>query len=76
MTTILSFIIGNLLGALSAWPRAPRWVRAFATPFVLLTGVPPVIMGVLLLFFVGFRLKLLPLGGAYSIGLVPNMSWS
>ena len=76
VTTILSFIIGNLLGALSAWPRAPQWVRNFATPFVLLTGVPPVIMGVLLLFFVGFRLKLLPLGGAYSIGVVPNMSWT
>ncbi len=40
VTTILSFIIGNLLGAISAWPRAPRWVRAIATPFVLLTGVP------------------------------------
>ena len=74
VTTILSFIIGNLLGALSAWPRAPRWVRTVATPFVLLTGVPPVIMGVLLLFFVGFRLKLLPLGGAYSIGVVPDWS--
>lgn len=74
VTTILSFIIGNLLGALSAWPKAPRWVRSVATPFVLLTGVPPVIMGVLLLFFIGFRLKLLPLGGAYSIGIVPDMS--
>ena len=74
VTTILSFIIGNLLGALSAWPRAPRWVRTVATPFVLLTGVPPVIMGVLLLFFIGFRLKLLPLGGAYSIGIVPDWS--
>ena len=74
VTTILSFIIGNLLGALSAWPRAPRWVRTVATPFVLLTGVPPVIMGVLLLFFIGFRLKLLPLGGAYSIGVVPDWS--
>ncbi len=72
VTTILSFIIGNLLGALSAWPRAPGWVRTVATPFVLLTGVPPVIMGVLLLFFIGFRLKLLPLGGAYSIGIVPD----
>jgi peptide/nickel transport system permease protein len=72
VTTILSFIIGNLLGALAAWPRAPGWVRAVATPFILLTGVPPVIMGVLLLFFIGFRLKLLPLGGAYSIGIVPN----
>lgn len=75
VTTILSFVIGNVLGAISAWPRAPRGLRAFATPFVLLTGVPPVIMGVLLLFFVGFRLKALPLGGAYSIGMVPNWSW-
>lgn len=76
VTTILSFIIGNLLGAISAWPKAPTWLRAFATPFVLLTGVPPVIMGVLLLFFVGFRLKMLPLGGAYSIGIVPEWSLS
>jgi peptide/nickel transport system permease protein len=76
VTTILSFIIGNLLGALSAWPKAPAWVRGIATPFVLLTGVPPIIMGVLLLFFLGFKLKMLPLGGAYSIGLVPDGSFS
>jgi peptide/nickel transport system permease protein len=76
VTTILSFLIGNLLGAISAWPRAPRWLRTFATPFVLLTGVPPVIMGVLLLFFVAFRLKAAPLGGAYSIGIVPTWSWA
>jgi peptide/nickel transport system permease protein len=72
VTTILSFVIGNLLGAISAWPRSPGWLRGIATPFILLTGVPPVIMGVLLLFFIGFRLKLLPLGGAYSIGIVPD----
>jgi peptide/nickel transport system permease protein len=74
VTTILSFVIGNLLGAISAWPKSPRWLRSIATPFVLLTGVPPVIMGVLLLFFVGFRLKLLPLGGAYSVGIVPTFT--
>ncbi|MCF6326259.1 MAG: ABC transporter permease [Devosiaceae bacterium] len=74
--TILSFIIGNLLGAVAAWPRAPRWLRNTALPFVLLMGVPPVLVGVLLLFFVGFQLKFLPLGGAYSIGLLPEMSWS
>ncbi len=76
VTTVLSFIIGNLLGAIAAWPRAPRWLRMVATPFILLTGVPPVIMGVLLLFFIAFRLKLLPIGGSYSAGIIPNWSWS
>jgi peptide/nickel transport system permease protein len=72
--TILSFIIGNLLGAVAAWPRSPNWLRMIATPFVLLMGVPPVIMGVLLLFFVAFRLKFLPLGNAYSTGMIPDWS--
>jgi peptide/nickel transport system permease protein len=76
VTTVFSFIIGNLMGAIAAWQRAPRWMRAVATPFVLLQGVPPVLMGVLLLFFVGFRLKMLPLGGAYTLGVVPNWSWN
>ena len=64
----------------SAWARSPRGrerpagYAAIATPFVLFNGVPPVLMGVLLFFFIAFRLKLLPLGGAYSIGIVPDWS--
>lgn len=76
VTTILSFAIGTVLGAIAAWPRAPGWLRSIATPFILLTGVPPVIMGILLVFFIGFRLKWLPLGGAYSVGTVPTFSWA
>lgn len=72
VTTILAFVIGNLLGAIAAWPRSPQWLRTIATPFVLLQGIPPVLMGVLLLFFIAFRLKLAPLGNAYSTGVVPN----
>jgi peptide/nickel transport system permease protein len=75
VTTILSFIIGNLLGALAAWPHAPDWLRGLATSFVLLLGVPPVLMGVLLIFFIAFRLKALPMSGSHSIGIVPDMSW-
>lgn len=76
VTTILSFAIGTVLGAIAAWPRAPGWLRSTATPFILLTGVPPVIMGILLVFFIGFRLKWLPMGGAYSVGTVPTFSWA
>src|SRR5215213_8056203 len=74
VTTALSFVIGNLLGAIAAWPRSPQWVRSFATPFILLQGVPPVLMGILLLFFIAFRLKLAPLGNAYSTGIVPTFT--
>ena len=76
VTTVLSFIIGNLLGAVAAWPRSPQWLRTLATPFVLLQGMPPVLLGVLLIFFVAFRLKLLPISGSYSIGTVPAWSWA
>jgi peptide/nickel transport system permease protein len=72
VTTVMSFIIGNLIGAIAAWPRAPHWVRTLATPFVLLQGIPPVLMGVLLLFFIAYRLKLAPLGAAYSTGVIPD----
>ena len=75
VTTILSFILGNLLGALAAWPHAPNWLHNISTSFVLLQGVPPVLLGVLLIFFIGFRAKLLPISGAHSIGVVPTFTW-
>ena len=74
VTTAFSFVIGNLLGAVAAWPRSPGWLRNFATPFVLLQGIPPVLAGVLLLFFIGFKLKMAPLGNAYSTGVIPDWS--
>lgn len=74
VTTIFTFVIGNLLGALAAWPAAPGWLRSLATSFVLLMGVPPVLMGVLLIFFIAFEFKLLPISGAHSIGRIPSFS--
>jgi peptide/nickel transport system permease protein len=73
-TTILSFILGNLVGALAAWPRSPRWVKGLMGPLMMMQGIPPYLLGLLLLFYVGYRLQWLPLGGAYSKGLVPDMS--
>ncbi|MFK7800231.1 MAG: ABC transporter permease [Anaerolineae bacterium] len=74
VTTILSFIIGNLLGALAAWPQAPNWLRNVATSFVILQGVPPVLLAVLLIFFIAFRLNWLPVSGSYTPGTVPSFS--
>jgi len=74
MTTIISFILGNLMGALGSWPRSPRWVKNLSTPFIMLGGVHPFLLGLVLLFFIAFRLKLLPLGGAYNVGTTPQFT--
>jgi peptide/nickel transport system permease protein len=73
-TTVLSFVIGNIVGAISAWPKSPRWVRSVSVPFILLQGVHPYLLGLLMIFFIAFRLKLLPLSGAYSVGTQPELS--
>ncbi len=73
-TTIISFILGNLLGAIASWPRSPTWVKGLMGPIMMITGVPAYILGLLLLFFIAFRLQLLPLGGSYTKGTSPNLS--
>lgn len=73
-TTLVSFFIGNLLGALTSWPRSPSWVKGVMAPLMMLQGIPPFLIGLLLLFYVAYRLQLLPLGGAYAKGTVPNLS--
>ncbi len=76
VSAILSFVIGNLLGAIAAWPKSPAWMRSVATPFIMFMGVPPVLLAIFLLFFLAFRLKLFPLGQAYSTGIAPDWSLS
>ncbi len=74
MTTALAFIIGTLLGALLAWPRSPAWLNYFVPPLLTLSAVPFYLLGLILIYFVAFRWKLLPLGGGYSIGSVPSLT--
>lgn len=76
VSSILSFVLGNLLGAVAAWPKAPGWMRSIATPFIMFMGIPPVLLAIFLLFFLAFKLQLFPLGQAYSTGIIPDWSFS
>jgi len=68
VTTLLTFGIGTGIGALAAWPRSPQWVKGLVTPLVVLAAIPPYLLGLLLIYFIAFRAKLLPMGGAYTLG--------
>jgi peptide/nickel transport system permease protein len=71
MTTLLSFAIGSFLGALLAWPSAPRWMRYVMPPLWALHAIPFFLLGLILMYLFAFRLRLLPIFGGYSPGAAP-----
>lgn len=76
MTTLISFTIGTLLGALLAWPRAPRWMAWLMPPLWALHAIPFFLLGLILTYVLAFQWDLLPIFGGYSPGATPTLSWS
>jgi peptide/nickel transport system permease protein len=74
MTTLLSFSIGTILGALLAWPRAPRWMQWFMPPLWALHAIPFFLFGLLLMYALAFRFRLFPMFGGYSAGAFPALT--
>jgi peptide/nickel transport system permease protein len=74
VTTLIAFALGNLLGALASWPRSPAFIKGLMAPLMMLQAIPAYLLGLLLIFFIAFRLRLLPMGGAYSQGVLPSFT--
>jgi peptide/nickel transport system permease protein len=75
-TTLLAFVIGTLLGALLAWPRAPRFVHVLFPPLLTFSSIPYFLLGLVLLYLFAFKLPWFPLFGGYSAGTFPEFSAS
>jgi len=74
VTTIISFVLGTLLGALIAWPRSPKWLEYLAAPMLTLAAIPYYLLALVLLYVLAFSWKWFPLSGGYAPGTQPNMS--
>jgi peptide/nickel transport system permease protein len=74
-TTLLSFAIGSVLGALLGWPRAPRWMMWLMPPLWALHAIPFFLLGLILTYLFAFQIPLLPIFGGYSAGAVPGLNW-
>ena len=73
-TTVLSFTLGTFLGALLAWPRAPRWMRWLMPPLWALHAIPFFLLGLILIYLFAFRFPVLPMFGGYSAGAFPGFT--
>jgi len=71
----ITFLLGNLLGALLAWRSTPRLVRALIPVSMIFTSIPPLLAAILLLYLFAIILKWLPLQGSYGRGMQPELTW-
>ncbi len=74
LTTLFSFAAGTILGALLAWPGAPRWLQWFMPPLWALHAIPFFLLGLVLMWLFAFQFQFLPIFGGYSAGATP--AWS
>jgi peptide/nickel transport system permease protein len=72
--TLLTFVIGSMLGAFLGWSHAPRSVRLLTPPLLTLSAIPYYLLGLILIYVFAFAVKVFPLGGGYSVGLA--VDWS
>lgn len=70
-TTLISWVVGSLLGALMAWPRAPRFLNWVMPPLLSLNAIPFFLLGLVLIYLLAFRLRWFPLSGGYTPGTFP-----
>ena len=66
LATLISFIVGNLIGALMAWRPTPAWMRRLLPLSLTFTSIPYFMLAILLIYVFGFGLHLLPVSGGYG----------
>jgi peptide/nickel transport system permease protein len=72
VSTLIAFVLGNLFGALLAWPRTPKWVHGLAPFLLTLSAVPFYLLALGLIYLFAFKWRFFPLGGGYDIGTTPG----
>lgn len=76
VTTIIAFLIGTMAGVVSAWWRGGRFDSVLAPLMFISSAFPAFFVGLLLIFFFGVKLHVLPLGSNYTIGTAPSLTFS
>lgn len=76
ITTLISWVVGGLLGAFMAWPRSPRFLNWIMPPLLSLNAIPFFLLGLVLIYLLAFRLRWFPLSGGYTPGTFPAPTWT
>ena len=76
VTTVIAFVIGTVVGVVSAWRRGGRLDGILPPTLFIVSTIPVFFVGLLLIYVFAVKLNWLPLSGNYSIGATPSFSLS
>jgi peptide/nickel transport system permease protein len=74
-TTLISFVLGTVLGAAAAWRRDSRILQVLSPLMMVFSAIPFYLIGLVLIYFLGAKAGLFPLSGGYGIVSIPEWSW-
>lgn len=72
---LIGWVLGNLVGAIAAF-RGGSWDRSVFTSALFLSAMPYYCLSILLLYGLAVVVGFFPVGGAYSLGLTPELSFA
>jgi peptide/nickel transport system permease protein len=75
-TTLLAFLIGTVLGALTVWRQAPAIFRYTVPLMMILSAIPFYLIGLTLIYIFASLLQWLPLGGGMDIRTEPSLTFA
>jgi peptide/nickel transport system permease protein len=75
IATVISFILGNTIGALLGWRRTPATVKNLLPLTLTFTSIPFFMLAILLIYVFAFGLRWFPIGAGYGRGITPGLTW-
>src|SRR5690606_23663250 len=77
ITTIVSWIIGSVIGAVAGWKGSrSKVIQALVPIALILYATPYYILAIILIFLFAFTWRIFPLSGAYSLTSTPSFTLS
>ncbi|MEM6527407.1 MAG: ABC transporter permease [Chloroflexota bacterium] len=74
LAMVITFFLGNFLGAIMVWAKTPQLVK-YLIPFgMLFTSIPTILSALFLLYIFAFTFNLFPAQNAYELGVTPGFN--
>ena len=73
-TTILSWIIGNVLGVFVGWSKKRRLNGIITVVSLGFSVIPYYILALILVFLFAYEIRIFPTGGGYAININPSLT--